>query len=104
MNLASRLESNARPNQILISEDTFLLIRDSILCDKLDKITVKNIKYPIQTYEVRGALGSRVHDQKLEEQSDGFSLFMDCAKIDEIDQKRELLQKALSLLDSLENE
>jgi hypothetical protein len=60
--------------------------------------------YPIQTYEVRGALGAGVHDQQLEEQSDGFSLFLDCAKVNEIEQKRELLQKALSLLDSLEAE
>ena len=88
-------------NQILISEDTFLLIRDSVRCDKLDKITVKNIKYPIQTYEVRGALGEDVHDQQLEEKSDGFSLFIDYGKINEIEQKRELLQKALSLLDNM---
>ena len=37
-----------------ISEDTYLLIREEIACDKLDKIIVKNIKHPIQTYEVRG--------------------------------------------------
>ena len=30
VNLASRLESNANPNTILVSEDTFLLIKDEI--------------------------------------------------------------------------
>ena len=43
VNLASRLETNAEPNQILISEDTYLLVRETIKCKKLNKIRVKNI-------------------------------------------------------------
>ena len=54
VNLASRLESNAGVNQILISEDTYLLIQEAIACEKKDQIMVKNIAHPIQTYEVRG--------------------------------------------------
>ena len=38
VNLASRLESSAHPNQILISEETYLLVRDVIACEKLEKI------------------------------------------------------------------
>ena len=52
VNLASRLESNARPSQILISHETYSLIKDKICCKKMDKISVKGIAQPVQTYEV----------------------------------------------------
>ena len=52
VNLASRLESSSDPNKILISEDTFSLISDKIICEKKEKISVKGISYLVQTYEV----------------------------------------------------
>ena len=52
VNLASRLESSSDPNKILISEDTYFLVKDKILCNKKEEIAVKGISYPIQTYEV----------------------------------------------------
>jgi len=101
VNLASRLESNARSNQILISEDTYLLIRDVIDCDRLEKITVKNIKHPIQTYEVRGEK-SEFLSQPMKLNDAGFSLFIDPGEITGIDEKREALEKALNYLNHLE--
>ena len=103
VNLASRLESNARPNQILISEDTHLLVRDVIACDKLEQIQVKNITHPIQTYEVRGAVGTIAARACLEEKSDGFSVFVDPDTVTGIQQKREILEAALALLDRLDD-
>ncbi|MEC7984150.1 MAG: adenylate/guanylate cyclase domain-containing protein [Myxococcota bacterium] len=99
VNLASRLESNARANQILISEDTYLLIREKITCDKLDKITVKNIRHPIQTYEVRGSTQDLI--KELNQEMDGFSLFIDPSKRDDMQHKKELLERALNLLNRL---
>lgn len=52
VNLASRLESSAEPNQILISEDTFLLIKNEIACRKIGEISVKGISKPVMTYQV----------------------------------------------------
>ena len=37
VNLASRLESNAEVGQILISHETYALIKDEILCDKKEE-------------------------------------------------------------------
>ena len=102
VNLASRLESNARTNQILISEDTYLLIRDIIQCEKLDKIRVKNIKHPIQTYEVRGDLKAQARSQTFGEQFDGFSVFIDPSKVKDIENKREILERALHILNQLD--
>lgn len=52
VNLASRLESNAQPDEILISHQTYSLIKDEVYCEKREKIYVKGIKNPIQTYSV----------------------------------------------------
>ncbi|MGK5091676.1 adenylate/guanylate cyclase domain-containing protein [Deltaproteobacteria bacterium TL4] len=52
VNLANRLESNAQPDEILISHQTYALIKDEIYCEKREKIHVKGIAYPVQTYRV----------------------------------------------------
>ena len=52
VNLTSRLESIAEPDQILISHETFALVRDEIDCRELGQISVKGISNPVTTYEV----------------------------------------------------
>jgi class 3 adenylate cyclase len=52
VNLASRLESHAKPNQILISYEAYTLIKDKITCEIQDKIQAKGIAAPIQAYQV----------------------------------------------------
>ena len=99
VNLASRLESNARTNQILISQDTYLLIRDSIFCEKLEEIQVKNIKHPIQTYEVRGRMDDHQHRESIDVSLDGFSLQIDPERVGDLSEKRELLERALAILE-----
>ena len=103
VNLASRLESNANVNQILISEDTYLLIQEEIACDKLDKIMVKNIKHPIQTYEVRGQKSDMpsANEMEMTIEEEGFSLFIDPKNVDNVSETREALEKALLLLNTL---
>ena len=98
VNLASRLETNAEPNQILISEDTYLLVREKIKCRKLNKIRVKNIAHPIQTYEVVAHLNLDLLEEEIKEESDGFSVYIDPKTIDQIEKKKEILERALNLL------
>jgi adenylate cyclase len=50
VNLASRLESIAQADQILVSQETHALINDKIDCIQKDKIKVKGIAYPVQTF------------------------------------------------------
>ncbi len=52
VNLASRIESIATPNEIWISEETYLLIKDKIYCEKMEEISVKGIKHSIKVYKV----------------------------------------------------
>jgi len=52
VNLASRLETNAETDEILISNETYMLIKDKIHCEKKDLIEVKGVAQPVQTYKV----------------------------------------------------
>jgi len=52
VNLASRLESAASPGDILISYETYALVKDEIACEERGKINVKGIAYPVATYGV----------------------------------------------------
>lgn len=52
VNLASRLQSRANPDEILISHETYLLIKDEIDCEYRATVTVKGITTPVDTYVI----------------------------------------------------
>ncbi|HHY73790.1 MAG TPA: CHASE2 domain-containing protein [Bacillus bacterium] len=52
VNLAARLESNAKPGQILISENTYERIKDLFVITPLEAIQVKGKEKPVQIYSV----------------------------------------------------
>jgi len=54
VNLASRLQSAAKVNQILISEENYLKISNSFICNKIGEMSFKNKELPIIVYEVIG--------------------------------------------------
>ena len=54
VNLAARLESNAKPGQILISKSTYERIKDSFTVTALDPIKVKGKEKPVDIYQVDG--------------------------------------------------
>ena len=78
VNLASRLESNAMTGQILISQETYALIKKHIVCEKKDEIKVKGIAHKIQTYQVVGSYKKIAQKRKiLNEKFVGFNLNID---------------------------
>ena len=52
VNLASRLESAAKPHNILISSDTYHQVKNTIKCNKSNLLKLKGINEEIITYEV----------------------------------------------------
>jgi class 3 adenylate cyclase len=52
VNLASRLEHEAVPGTILVSFETYALVKDEIHCEEQGEIRVKGIAYPVATYRV----------------------------------------------------
>ena len=78
VNLASRLESSAEIGQILISHETYALIKKDIICEKKDEINVKGIAHKIQTYQVIVSNKSLMRKNMfLSENYDGFNLELD---------------------------
>ncbi|MCB1194060.1 MAG: adenylate/guanylate cyclase domain-containing protein [Leptospiraceae bacterium] len=86
VNLASRLESKADPDQILISKETFLLVKDAILCQQKGLLKVKGIAYEVPAYEVVDLLSNvsdaSLENRKIKEDFDGFSIQIDTSKAD----------------------
>ncbi|MEW6665236.1 MAG: adenylate/guanylate cyclase domain-containing protein [Thermodesulfobacteriota bacterium] len=53
VNVAARLESLAKPGQILISQRTYARARGAVEAEKVGDIRVKGIYYPVMTYSVK---------------------------------------------------
>ena len=94
VNLASRLESLADPGEILVSYETFSLIKDKIMCRDKGEITVKGFGRPVPIYEVvdfRRDIGP--NRSFLEHEHSGFAMYLDSDKITE--KERESILAAL---------
>ncbi len=53
VNLAARLQGLAPPNELLIAESTFNLIREHVECERFDEMTPKGFARPVQIYQVK---------------------------------------------------
>lgn len=102
VNLASRLESEAEPGRIMISHDTWSLIKDAVLCEKKGEITVRGLARPFPVFEVIDLHENRKHNgEKLHLETEGFTLTMDPRSIPDEEKKRlfNQLQLAIAYLD-----
>ncbi len=102
VNLANRLESSAETDEILISEDTFSLVKDVIKCKARGQVEVKGFAYPINTYAVIGEVDKlKVEEEQLSAQLNGFNLSINYDKLNYSDKvyAKELLLKAMSKLE-----
>ena len=78
VNLASRLESNASVGQILVSHETYSLIKNSITCEEREEINVKGLAHKVRTYQV---IDKKEKNEKgvtkFKDNYEGFSLSID---------------------------
>jgi class 3 adenylate cyclase len=100
VNLASRLESEAKEDEIFISYETFSLIKETIACEEVGKITVKGIAYPVHTYRVID-LVENLNDRHsiFKESINGFVLEMDLNQINDKEHVVAMLIKALGKIE-----
>lgn len=101
VNLASRLESAAEAGEILISHETYSLIKDVIMCRDKGQINVKGFTRPVQIYQVvdfRRDLGAT--SSYVEHELPGFSMYLDTNGIQNFDKERviQALQQAAEKL------
>ena len=89
VNLASRLESVAQPEEILVAESTYNLIRDTVMCRDRGQINVKGFSKPVPIYEIvdlRKELGAS--QSFVECELEGFTMYVDIDKIRNYDKDR----------------
>ncbi|NHO64779.1 adenylate/guanylate cyclase domain-containing protein [Aestuariicella hydrocarbonica] len=101
VNLASRLESAAAPEEILVTHETWSLCRDTIMCRDKGEISVKGFSHPIKVYSVIGLRKDLGKNQNYFEQTlDGFSMHLDMDKVRNYDRERAIkaLEKAAEAL------
>ncbi|NQD93249.1 adenylate cyclase [Pseudomonas sp. CrR25] len=92
VNLASRLESAAEAGEILISHETYSLVKDLIMCRDKGQINVKGFTRPVQIYQVvdfRRDLGAT--SSYVEHELPGFSMYLDTNGIQNFDKERVIL-------------
>ena len=54
VNLAARLQSHAEPGGILVTHETASLIKDTILTEEQEPVSVKGFAHPVRVYKVVG--------------------------------------------------
>ncbi|MFC3852670.1 adenylate/guanylate cyclase domain-containing protein [Salinispirillum marinum] len=89
VNLASRLENSAGPNEILISQSVHDLIKPIAACRPKGEIRARGFAKPVPVFEVVGLrrdLGEQSTFAELE--VDGFSLQLDVDKLKHYDRER----------------
>ena len=83
-NLAARLQSIAEPGQIILSYETYALVRDMLSGRALAPIRMKGIAHPVVPYVVDGVLGGEGVTHKLfSEHMPGLDLYLDPSAMNE---------------------
>ena len=103
VNLASRLEGLADPNSVLISENTFNIVKKEIDCEMSDEVTVKGKLHPVKTYKVRGLSMNKQSSEILMEDR-GFLLNIDENIIEDKDAVIKKLEQSVKKLKAKKSE
>jgi adenylate cyclase len=102
-NLAARLQSIAEPGGIVMSYETYALVRDMVRARPLDPITMKGISHAVVPYAVEGLLGELgQRTQVISEHATGLDLFLDTEVVDDraAEHARRVLRDAIAALDA----
>jgi class 3 adenylate cyclase len=84
VNLAARLQTHAELGGILIAHETSSLIKDTILTEEQDPVSVKGFAQPVRVYRVVGIYDELEKDGRIiREERDGFRLLVDLSKGDQ---------------------
>ncbi|MCG8609108.1 MAG: adenylate/guanylate cyclase domain-containing protein, partial [Pseudomonadales bacterium] len=92
VNLASRLESLSESGEILVSYETFSLIKDTIMCRDKGEITVKGFAKPVPIYQIidfRRDIGG--NQSFMEHEKEGFAMYLDTDKVHTQDRETVIL-------------
>jgi hypothetical protein len=83
VNLAARLESHAKVGGILMTHETYSLVRDTIAAEESGTLTVKGFANAVRTYNVIGIYDDLEREGRVfRSQRDGVQVQVDLTKSD----------------------
>jgi PAS domain S-box-containing protein len=83
VNLAARLQAHAEPGGILLSHETWSLVRDVVTAEERPAIELKGIVKPVRCYLVRDAGAEEPRTERLiHQEQDGLHLQLDLDRLD----------------------
>ena len=99
VNLAERLQAHSEIGGILLANETYSLVKDTVLTEEQDTISVKGFAKPVRTYKVIGIYDDLVEQGRLMRvEQDGLTLTIDRNKLTRRGRAKaiRLLEKAMS--------
>lgn len=106
-NLAARLQSIAEPGQIVVSYETYALVRDIAVARTLPPISMKGISRDVVPYAIEGSLDASGRQRQIfSEHLQGLDLEFDPSALEtaEAERARAVLRAALVALDAGKSE
>ncbi|MGC6518223.1 MAG: adenylate/guanylate cyclase domain-containing protein [Candidatus Puniceispirillaceae bacterium] len=97
VNSAARIQSLAKPNEILIADDTYMTVRDHYLCHEDQTTILSGHKHPITLYSA--SLNQQDwQNQTITASADGYRFYFDPSAVNHPEKVTELLQSALATI------
>jgi class 3 adenylate cyclase len=97
VNLAARLESAAEPGKILIARETWSLVKDDVIANKMPPLTLKGFGQPLEAYELLG-LRESVSIKTIRRNTDGMKITIELAH----GNREQTIQVLKELIDEIE--
>ena len=83
VNLAARLQSHAELGGILLSHETYSLVKDHVVAEERKPVQAKGIAKPVRNYKVINCVDDLVEQGKaIREERDGLKVLVDLQKLD----------------------
>jgi adenylate cyclase len=94
VNLAARLESQADPDGILLSYETYAVVRDMVDAEERPSIEAKGIRREIRPFALKNFFDRSEEDRYIRCDRDGLSIRIDLNKLSDEDRQETLEQLA----------
>jgi adenylate cyclase len=101
-NLAARLQSIAEPGHIVLSYESYALVRDFVVAHALPSITMKGVSREVVPYSVEGLIGASGKKMEIfSEHMTGLDFYLDTSMVTKgsAERIRQVLQSAVAALE-----
>ena len=99
VNSAARIQSLSKPDDVMMAEDTYMLIRDHYKCTKTDTVVLHGHKHATTLYKVENDQDNW-RANTITASSDGYRFYFDPSEVTDTDIVKDLLRSALDELDN----